>query len=210
MTDICMDTEFVEDGSTIKLLSIGLVAADGAELYRVCADPYAMEAAMHHEWVRENVLPSLPVAMTADWWRWDEGHPDAACVFLRHQVAEDVKNFILTTEDPQLWADYGAYDHVALAQLFGPMIDLPEGIPMWTSDLRQEWARAGRPDLPSLPGVTEHNALSDAREVMFRLRWLRKRAEARPELPGPVAPGAPQPAVRAGDNTNYGTEGERA
>jgi hypothetical protein len=174
VTDIAMDTEFVEDGKTIKLLSIGLVAEDGAELYRICADPYAMDAAMRHPWVRENVLPSLPVTMADGWYRWDEGHPDFAAVWLRNTVAEDVKNFIRTTEQPVLYADYGAYDHVALAQLFGPMIDLPVGIPMWTADLRQEWARAGKPELPSLPGVTGHNALSDAREVMFRLRWLRE------------------------------------
>jgi hypothetical protein len=180
VTDIAIDCEFVEDGKTIKLLSIGLVAEDGAELYRVCEDPDAMASAMHHPWVRANVLLSLPVAFTQNgqrrWWQWDEGHPDFAAVWLRKTVAEDVKNFICTTEDPQLWADYGAYDHVALAQLFGPMIDLPDGIPMWTSDLRQEWARAGKPGLPSLPGVTGHNALSDAREVMFRLRWLREYA----------------------------------
>lgn len=186
MTDIAIDCEFVEDGKTIKLLSIGLVAADGAELYRVCADPYAMEAAMLHPWVRQNVVPSLPVTIRPNimlggkargWYEWDKGHPDAGCVFLRSQVAEDVRNFILTTEDPVLWADYGAYDHVALAQLFGPMINLPDGIPMWTADLQQEWARLGRPELPSLPGVTEHNALSDAREVMFRLQWLHELTE---------------------------------
>ena len=34
--------------------------------------------------------------------------------------------------------DYGAYDHVALAQLSGPMVLLPDGVPMWTNDLRTE------------------------------------------------------------------------
>ena len=30
----------------------------------------------------------------------------------------------------------------------------------------------GNPELPSLPGVTEHNALGDAREVRYRREWL--------------------------------------
>lgn len=32
---------------------------------------------------------------------------------------------------------YGAYDHVALCWLFGKMIDLPKGFPMYTIDLKQ-------------------------------------------------------------------------
>ncbi len=37
----------------------------------------------------------------------------------------------------ELYAYYGAYDHVALCWLFGKMIDLPEGFPMYTRDLKQ-------------------------------------------------------------------------
>jgi hypothetical protein len=79
-----------------------------------------------------------------------------------------------------LWADYCAYDHAALCQLFGRMTDLPPGFPMWTHELRQEWERAGKPEMPSLPGAHEHNALDDAREVKFRYDWLMTQA-AKPE-----------------------------
>ena len=61
-------------------------------------------------------------------------------------------------------ADYGAYDHVVLCQLFGRMIDLPDGVPMFTNDLQQELRRRGNPPLPEqAAGV--HNALEDARHL---------------------------------------------
>ena len=72
--------------------------------------------------------------------RWLFDYTDA-CVKPRHVIACEVRDFILSTgpEVPhvELWADWGAYDHVALCQLWGRMIDLPEGVPMWTNDLRR-------------------------------------------------------------------------
>lgn len=65
---------------------------------------------------------------------------------------------------PELWADYPAYDHVALCQLWGRMIDLPQGIPMRTNDLVQFADVVGCPesDLPKQDPATQHHALHDA------------------------------------------------
>jgi hypothetical protein len=60
---------------------------------------------------------------------------------------------------------------VALAQLFGRMIDLPDGFPMWTNDLRQEVERRGNPALPKQESA-EHDALADARWVRDAYLWL--------------------------------------
>lgn len=38
----------------------------------------------------------------------------------------------------ELYGYYSAYDHVVLSWLFGKMIDLPPGFPMYTRDLKQE------------------------------------------------------------------------
>lgn len=40
-------------------------------------------------------------------------------------------------KNPIFYAYYGAYDHVALCWLFGRMIDLPKGFPMYSIDLKQ-------------------------------------------------------------------------
>ena len=52
-----LDTEFYEDGKTIDLISIAVVADDGREFYAV-----SQEAQLHRviPWVRTNVLPHLP------------------------------------------------------------------------------------------------------------------------------------------------------
>lgn len=171
---IYYDTEFIEDGETIDLISIGMAAEDGRELYLINSDPAIISRAYEHDWLRQNVLPSLPVKLSGigKLWDWDTAHRDWDAVKMRERIAVEVQRFIQATPDPQLWAWYGAYDHVVLCQQWGPMISKPEGIPMFTHDLKQEAERRGNPDLPAMPGVAEHNALSDAREVKYRAEWL--------------------------------------
>jgi len=86
-------------------------------------------------------------------------------------IANEVRDFLLSVPGLELWADYGAYDHVALCQLWGTMMALPDGIPMWTHDLRQAIELAGNPDLPE-QGEGEHNALADARHNLAIARHL--------------------------------------
>jgi hypothetical protein len=175
MTAIDYDTEFLEDGRTIDLISIGMVRDDGTTYYAVVQDVQLISRAFQHPWLREYVLPSLPVRVLG-WdgslWTGDPTHPDHACVKPRDVIATEVAEFITSTPDPQLWAWYAAYDHVVLSQLFGRMIDLPAGVPMWTNDLKQEADRLCNPALPSLPTIDEHHALDDARECQYRRRWL--------------------------------------
>src|SRR5205814_1858310 len=73
-------------------------------------------------------------------------------------------------EEMELWAWYAAYDHVALAQLWGPMSALPRRIPRFTKDLRQLWDDLDRPALPTITG--KHDALVDARHNLARWRAL--------------------------------------
>jgi len=73
-----------------------------------------------------------------------------------------------------------AYDHVALAQLWGDMRALPRQIPRFTHELRQRWEDAGCPHLPEPPS-DQHDALADARHNLARWRVLgRSRARYRP------------------------------
>lgn len=170
---IFYDTEFHDTGTTIDLISIGMVAEDGRELYAVSSE-FDQAAVRRHGWLMANVWPSLPIrknpAGQRGMDRLDLAHPD---VRPRAQIARLVKEFILATPDPQLWAYYSAYDHVAYAQLFGPMSNLPPGLPMQTDDLVTEAKRLGlRPmDLPEQADGL-HNALSDARHNAVRARYL--------------------------------------
>lgn len=182
------DTEFLEDGETIELISIGIIAEDGRTYYAVSRRLTARtwrgwrlrRRIRKHTWLMENVISSLPKPH-GDWnlhmpKSWMFNYHDPA-VKPHKRIASEVRDFILGTEPDQLphvelWAWYGAYDHVALSQLFGRMIDLPEGMPMWTNDLRQEAERLGAAkSMPEQPdGV--HNALADARHNLVRAQYL--------------------------------------
>jgi hypothetical protein len=167
------DTEFVEDGRTIDLISIGIVCEDGRELYRVVNSGATISRAVQHPWLRKHVVPSLPIKLlaTASGWDWAPAHLDFPCVATRSEVAEDVRKFLTATPTCELWAWYGSYDHVALSQLWGRMVDHPNGIPMWTNDLRQECHRLGDPQMPTQESG-EHNALADARHDRVMAEFL--------------------------------------
>lgn len=186
MTRFFYDCEFIEDGVTIGLISIGIVSEDGREYYAVASDaPWA--AIKRHPWLMRNVVPSLPgsqvstpigvpqnepdIAKSGQEWYWHLDLTDS-CVKPKWVVANEVRDFVLSGDGkPELWAWYAAYDHVCLAQLWGPMMVLPEGIPMLTYDLKQECDRQGNPQLPDQRDG-EHNALADAKHNLLRARSL--------------------------------------
>jgi hypothetical protein len=170
------DFEFLEDGHTIDPISVGVVAEDGREFYAVNRSAY-WDRICKHSWLRENVLPHLP--MNDDGFSTfltgsplDISRPE---VKYRNQIADDLLDFFLadglgtSRRVRELWAWFGSYDHVALCQLWGRMIDLPDGIPMFTHDIKSLAERLGNPKLPAQPKSGLHNSLADARhnKVVF-------------------------------------------
>ena len=134
---VAFDTEFIEDGRTIDLLSIGLVRADGATYY---AEPAETNRTRASAWVAENVLPHLDGPVKP-----------------RAQIAAEIVAFV--GDRPQFWAWYADYDWVALCQLYGTMMDLPHGWPMYCRDLKQVADERGwRLEQKD----SRHNALDDA------------------------------------------------
>jgi hypothetical protein len=142
---IFYDTEFNEDGRTIELISIGLVTEDLRTYYAENAD---FDPTQANAWVKEHVLPHL-----------SEGYR-----MPYREIGPNIKSWIeewLGVEKPEFWGWYSAYDHVALCQLFGRMVDLPEGWPYFTRDLRQLADLVGNPKMPE-QSQKEHHALHDA------------------------------------------------
>jgi 3'-5' exoribonuclease Rv2179c-like domain len=152
------DCEFIEDGRTIDLVSIGVVDEHGREFYAISTE---FDPAPAVPWVRRNVLDRLP----------SPGHPAWRS---RERIRDELYHFLvepLNGADMELWAWYAAYDHVVLAQLWGRMPDLPREIPRFTKDLRQLWDDRGRPTLPNAT-QQRHDALVDARHNLARWRVL--------------------------------------
>ncbi|MBD8028960.1 polyadenylate-specific 3'-exoribonuclease AS [Corynebacterium gallinarum] len=148
------DTEFIEDGRTIELVSIGIVAEDGREYYAVST---GFDGSRANNWVRNNVLNQLP-------------NPSSGVWRSRDTIRDEVFDFLTSgAGKTELWAWVGAYDHVLLAQLWGDMTALPRELPRYTRELKQYWEMAGRPRLPEIPDGN-HDALVDARHNLAKFR----------------------------------------
>jgi hypothetical protein len=169
--DIYYDTEFLENGETIRLISIGMVREDNQEYYAVVDDLELIKDAAKHPWLRANVLPYLPLAKPIDpkFPVWDESHPDYANVKSRSEIAKEVLAFVVEYANPSLWAYFASYDHVVLAQLYGRMIDMP--FVQRSNDVVQEMERLNYN--PGRKNDSRHNALADAREV----KWMREKIQ---------------------------------
>ncbi len=146
------DCEFIEDGTTIELVSIGVVDESGREFYAVSTE---FDESRAIDWVRKNVLNQLPSPADKAWRS-------------RARIRQDLLDFLLAPgEAIELWAWMASYDHVVLAQLWGDMRALPRQIPRFTHELRQHWEYAGSPALPPA-GSDAHDALADARHNLAR------------------------------------------
>jgi hypothetical protein len=158
------DWEFNEDGRTIDPISLGMVSEDGRELYLINSTYFKQwnsGLVTPNQWVIDNVINEIPFADRIEYGQ------------NIHIFAPLVLNFISAggkydnRDDIELWGHCSAYDHVCLAQLFGPMINLPEPIPMFTND---DMTIKGLQQPPSRPDTfPKHHALADAK--FQKLQW---------------------------------------
>ena len=175
----------------IDLISIGIVREDGKGLYLISSEYKHKDANM---WVKENVI--LPMYK-------DTVHGDARNRFSAHTFHKyfgynnsDIKETILeffgcwrdqhfyrAPEGIEVYGYYADYDWVLFCSLFGRMMDLPKGFPMYCRDLKQMLDEAQTYQENKYPGEArleswlkfvknhpeyptqkdEHNALADAR-----------------------------------------------
>lgn len=181
------DTEFIENGHTIDLISIGIVCEDERTYYAINQDCDFSKA---DDWVAKNVLE--PIGLSKSGWTEtpDMMSPRIKEQYLACKSKEEIKHevawFIKSPEieidgkyieqnvydfelknAPEFWADYAAYDWVVFCQLFGKMIDLPKSFPMYCNDIQQEFTR--RKERIEISNSWEHNALSDA--ICVKQMW---------------------------------------
>lgn len=140
-----------------------------------------------HYWLRDNVLrPIYANTVNGDNRNFMDFSYSTMKNILRRigksnkQIAKEIKHFIANrgisadkeqwildydSKNTQLYGYYSAYDHVVFCWLFGKMIDLPKGYPMYTIDLKQMKDSIGEKlsDHPSYPtNSRKHDALRDA------------------------------------------------
>jgi hypothetical protein len=175
---ITYDTEFLEDGKTIDLISIGMVNMDTGEEFYAVSNEFDTARVAQDPWLMKNVMSSIDhIYFDTD---PDTREPNLIVIddaaMTRREIRQGVLDFV-GNAIPEWWAWYGAYDHVALSQLFGRMVDLPYRFPFFTRDIRQLADTLGNPELPRQPKGL-HNALDDAKHNLVKYNYLM-------ELPNP-------------------------
>ena len=168
-----LDTEFIEDGHTIDLISIAVVSEDptGPEFYAANAEANLSRA---NPWVREHVLPLLPADGDSRW-------------MSRSRIRDGLIRYLHVGDgfyrqvypDVEIHGYYADYDWVVICQLFGMMVDLPRGMPKFCMDIKQLAVMLGNPRLPT-QADGQHNALADARWNREAFAFLRDYARTSP------------------------------
>lgn len=154
-----IDTEFIEYPCTIDLISIGIVCQDGGEYYAVSRDYNYKKAST---WVKENVIHPIyeQDVYSGKRYRLKYNNFHKTTGRSRNHIKEEIIDFI-GEDTPEFWGYYADYDWVAFCWLFGTMMDLPKGYPMYCRDLKQLADEVGKPKFAKPEG--EHNAIADAR-----------------------------------------------
>lgn len=184
------DTEFIEGFRKplfgrkthfIELISIGIVCEDG-RTYSAISKEYNYKEA--NSWVREHVIAPL----------YQETVPNVEAEIFSvrdfhkhfgkslHTIAEEIVDFVsggvivLPAETHEFYAYYADYDWVLLCSLFGRMVDLPKGFPMYCKDLKQtiddnKWITKVWVGANVSKNEKEHDALADA-------MWVKNFCEA--------------------------------
>lgn len=83
----------------------------------------------------------------------------------------------LNENELRFYADYGSYDWVVFCSIFGKMMDLPAGFPMFVRDIQQILSEKGIGEMELVANAVaredEHLALGDARHGARVLREIR-------------------------------------
>ncbi len=208
--------KYGETKPTIDLVSIGIVCEDGREYYAISKDFNLKQVWNNKDtWIKENVLlPIYTDEVCGDARNtYDFSYSTMKMVLKsigksNEQIAKEIKQFIYTNEEvdftrndiagnehysygilntnPKFYGYYSDYDWVVFCWLFGNMMQLPKGFPMYCKDLKQmldekEIARQDGTDmvelrnLPTYPKQTnEHNALSDAKWNFELFKFLQQ------------------------------------
>lgn len=141
------DTEFIDRGRAgIGLLSIGIVAEDNRTYYAEVADESTADA---NDFVTANVLPYL-------------GDPHGRHSRTRSEIATEIVGFV--GGRPDWWAWYGAYDWVALSNLYGPLTGRPQDWGFASRDVLElthlAWADDGEAHVPSEVEIANGHGLT--------------------------------------------------
>jgi 3'-5' exoribonuclease Rv2179c-like domain len=176
------DWEFIDTGTLLLPLSLGIEREDGATYYAEVEDTPTDEAS---DWVIANVMslmtrftnvePLSKGSLASNGKAWRD------IVKPQHQIAEEVRDF--AGEQPEWWGYIVTCDWRLLTQLYGTLLDVPTawGFPYEIAQLFDHAHMSGQPEDWVPQPAWQHHALADAgwnRKVWDRIQdWCEDDAE---------------------------------
>jgi hypothetical protein len=155
------DTEFNDEVDPVQLISIGIVAEDGREMYSVLSsDSVYHPKKLCNKFVNDRVMPQLFSSFIPG--------VETAPIRTEHELRAMILDFLDGDERPEFWGYYADYDWYLFTRLFGTFQTMPKKFPFLCLDLKQYALSLGVSVLPK-PLAPEHHALIDARWT--KLAW---------------------------------------
>lgn len=164
-----LDTEFDQTVDPVELISIGIVAEDGRELYAVSR----YFEGTTDKWLLENVIPNLyaHLAEPGDPLRGYDKAPDPLSLV---EIRGSIETFLSKDDKIEFWGYYADYDWYLFTRLWG-FLSMPKGFPMLCYDVKQYAMHLGIPSVTKLVPEfqPEHHALIDARWTKRAFEYLK-------------------------------------
>lgn len=185
------DTEFIEGFHKsffgkrrhhIDLISIGIVAEDGREYYAISNEYDYRDA---DQWVKDNVILPLYISkVNGDARNQMDVHNFHKYVGKSNErIKLEILEFMGCWRDqfqwkikdynvPEVYAYYADYDWVVFCSLFGRMIDLPKGFPMYCRDLKQMLDESFQLNIEGVNYIKEEVEVNKKYPPVSQLRYI--------------------------------------
>lgn len=150
---IFFDTEFTGLHQSTTLISIGMIAKDGRELYCELKD---YDKTQIDDWLKDNVIANLHNTNPIN----------------TEQLRKAIEGFIEPYDNVEIWSDCLSYDWVLFNQIWGHAFNIPKKIYYIPFDICTLFKAKGidpdvnREDFAEMTkGSQKHNALWDAKVI---------------------------------------------
>lgn len=151
ITKVFFDTEFTGLHQNTTLISIGMVAEDGRELY---CELFDYDKTQLNDWLKENVVKNLyntnPIT--------------------KLECSAAIEWFLEPYDEVEMWSDCLAYDWVLFNNLWGNAFSIPSNVYYIPFDICTLFKAKGidpdinREEFSGIDGA-KHNALHDAKVI---------------------------------------------
>ena len=168
---IFLDTEFTGLHAKTTLISIGMVAEDGAKFYAELND---YDESQLDDWLRDNVIANLRLDQNSIHEVKYISGDSLEMTGNANDLKREITQWLYQFDHVEIWSDCLAYDWVLFNNIWGHAFDIPKNIYYIPFDICTLMKIKGidpdisREEFSGVTGGNKHNALFDA-EVQMKI-----------------------------------------